>query len=259
MRGVSHDLKNPLGAALGYAELLADDIPGTLNDRQREIVLRLRHLITAAVDTITDLLELSRAEAGRLPLRFDPTDVPALAREALEDYRAAAAAAGLTVECIVAEPLEPIATDSSRVRQIVGNLLSNAIKYTPAPGRVVLTVARSDRRASDTRGEWLLISVADSGPGIPPAYRERVFEEFVRVPSGEDHARGAGVGLAISRRVARLLGGELTLASGAAGGAIFTLRLPIHRPGRVAGAVIAEAASPGAAADAAIDVQADGA
>jgi signal transduction histidine kinase len=230
MRGVTHDLKNPLGAVLGYGELLVDDVVGSLTAEQRDIVGRMRRLVGVSLETIDDLLELSRAEAGQLSVDAVPTDVGQLVREIAGDYRASALAAGLALDPVVPEAPMVVMTDPARVRQVLGNLLSNAIKYTPAPGQIAVRVRQSDSRASDRGAEWLLISVADTGPGIPPAQRERIFEEFFRLPDTSATRSGAGVGLAISRRVARLLGGDLGVADAEGGGTVFTLRLPLRSP-----------------------------
>lgn len=222
MRGFSHDVKNPLGAADGYAQLLEDGILGELSPKQVESVGRMRRSIQTSLHLINDLLELARAEAGQIELEPVPTDVAELAREAAEDFRAQAAAAELALEVRAAGAVIT-RTDPARVRQILSNLLSNAVKYTPGGGITVdacFVAAGRGARGADC----IAIRVADTGPGIPEDKQERIFQEFTRLDPEAEH--GAGVGLAISRRIARLLGGDITVASAEGGGSTFTLWLP---------------------------------
>jgi tellurite resistance protein TerC len=223
-RGFSHDLKNPLGAIEGHAELLEAGLRGELTEPQRDSVQRIRRLVRSLVTLIDDVLEIARAESGQLRIARAPTDVPQLVEETVESHRAAALAAGLTLDLAPLPTLSPVVTDGGRVRQILGNLLSNAVKYTPCGGQVL--VCATTRRAARAFGEeWLTVDVRDTGPGIPPDKREHIFEEFVRLNPGA--TEGAGVGLAIARQLARLLGGDITVASENGRGSTFTLWLPL--------------------------------
>ncbi len=225
MRGFSHDLKNPLGAADGYAQLLEEGVIQQ-PEQQRESVGRIRASIGAALRLIEDLLELTRVEAGQLESRIDPVDVAAVVREVAGDYRAQAAAAGLEIAVEDGAARAPvIGTDQHRVRQVLGNLVSNAVKYTPAGGRIGI---RTGVRSEDGGPPAVAVDVWDTGPGIAPARREEIFREFTRLDP--DSADGAGLGLAISRRIARALGGDLTVADGPDRvGTRFTLWLPLER------------------------------
>lgn len=222
IRGITHDVKNPLGSADGYAQLLELELRGKLLPEQAKLVAGVRRGIQGALGMITDLLNLSQAKSGGLPVNRQPADLAALADEAVEDARAAADAAG---HVLVRDGLAsvPVCTDPVRVREVLGNLLSNAIKYTPAPGHVtVRTEAVSD---GPYPGRWVAAHVHDSGPGIPLAERERVFSEFHRLHTA-DQTSGHGLGLAISRLIARLLDGDLTVSGEPGQGATFTLWLP---------------------------------
>ena len=229
MRGVTHDLKNPIGAARGYADLLADGALGPLPDAQTKMVARLRSLLTATLDTVNDLVEVSRAESGELRIERRMCDVVQIARDCVDDYRATGERAGLVlvfdVDRSAIDAASNVSTDPARVRQVLGNLLSNAVKYTPRGGTVRLIVASCD---DEELGNVVACGVADSGPGVPVALRDRVFEEFFRVPATVAIAPGTGVGLAIARRVARLLGGDLRLSETPGGGATFSLLLPLN-------------------------------
>ena len=221
MRGFSHDVKNPLGAADGHAQLLEEGILGDLSDRQRNSIHRIRRSIRTALRLINDLLELARAEAGQIEIECVATDVTQAAREVTEDFRAQATAVGLALDVRAPEGLRAD-TDPTRLRQILANLLSNAVKYAPE-GQV--TVDAEIRPSGGPRpGAWIALSVADTGPGIPEDKREQIFQEFTRLDP--EAQQGAGVGLAISRRIARLLGGDLTVDSEAGRGSTFTLWLP---------------------------------
>lgn len=228
MRGVTHDLKNPLGAARGYADLLADGALGPLPEAQTKMVLRLRSLLTATLDTVNDLVELSRADAGALPIDRREANLTLIAREMLDDFRPSGEAAGLLLSFEACTPasghIPTVITDPARVRQVLGNLLSNAVKYTPRGGSVRVRV---DMTVDDELGAVIACEVRDSGSGIPEALRERVFEEFFRVPATVAVAPGTGVGLAIARRVARLLGGDLRVRETEGGGATFSLLIPV--------------------------------
>ena len=216
MRGFTHDVKNPLGAADGYAQLLEDGILGELSDKQRDSVARMRKAIHTSLNLINELLELARAEAGQLELELVDVDVAALAREAVDDFQAQANAAGLALAVRAPDKLL-VRTDPKRARQVLSNLLSNAVKYTPH-GSVTVEAMRRDDDACAA------ITVTDTGPGIPEAKRESIFQEFTRLDPAA--RQGAGVGLAISRRIARMLGGDITVASAVGQGSSFTLSLP---------------------------------
>ncbi len=231
MRGFSHDVKNPLGAADGYADLLNGGIYGELNAEQRESVQRIRRSIRRALDLIDDLHELARAETGNIALRRELVDVGDLVRTSADEYRGAATASGLSLTVDVADDHPVVETDGARVRQIVGNLVSNAIKYTKA-GSVALRLREYPAESVGGSRGWLHFDVIDTGLGIPADKREIIFEEFSRL--GATDRAGAGLGLAISKRLAEALGGEITVESEVGRGSTFRLRLPIHAPERCA-------------------------
>jgi PAS domain S-box-containing protein len=225
MRGFSHDLKNPLGAADGYAQLLEDGIIDDLTDRQRESVGRIRRSLRSGLRLINDLLELARAEAGQIEIRHLPTDVRDAVREVAEEYRAQADAKGLQIETDLPTEFPLIESDDDRVRQILGNLISNAVKYTTEGGVRVAVGIREDAGAP-APGRWVAVDVSDTGPGIPREKHHLLFQEFARIQPTA--GSGAGIGLAIGRRVACALGGDISLDSDAGQGATFTLWLPLR-------------------------------
>jgi signal transduction histidine kinase len=232
VRGFSHDVKNPLGAADGHAQLLIDGVLGELDPRQRESLRRIRSAIESALELIENLIELARAEAGQVAMRTEEVDVVALAEEMGWTYRGVADAVGIDLTVEASGTLPTIRSDPERIRQVLGNLLSNALKFTPSGGSVRLSVAlRAGRRARDPSG-WVTLAVRDTGPGISEEEQAILFTEFSRLQPKT--TEGAGLGLAISDRVARLLGGEIILNSERGAGSTFTLWLPAEPPGSLA-------------------------
>jgi signal transduction histidine kinase len=225
IRGFSHDVKNPIGAADGYAALLAEGVYGELTPDQRESVQRLRRSIRVALTLILDLHELVAAETGHLQLKMEPVDIGSLVETLVDDYRASARAASLGLEGHVDRP-PAIVTSATRVRQIVANLISNAIKYSER-GVIHVRAGAVAHGPDRLPGAWIRVDVTDEGPGIPHDKQEFIFEEFGRIaPAGKP---GAGLGLAISRLLAQALGGQLTVASTVGSGSTFTLWLPARR------------------------------
>ena len=222
MRGFSHDVKNPIGAADGYAELLSDGVYGPLSAPQRESVARIRQCIRVALGLIDDLHELARAETGHLALFAESVDLGYLVRDMGEEYQARARSRGLRLSVNVAADLPLVQTSRTRVRQILANLLSNAIKDTDG-GSVTMSAGRGS--VGPGGGDWVHIEIADTGRGIPSDKLDFIFEEFGRIGDGEQ--TGAGLGLAISRQLAHALGGQITVMSQPGIGSAFILWLPL--------------------------------
>jgi signal transduction histidine kinase len=239
MRGFSHDVKNPLGAADGYADLLSAGIYGELSPEQHETVLRMRRSIQRALDLIDDLHELARAEAGAIEIRKEVLDVGQLVTASGDEYRGAADAAGLPLTVAVADDLPLIETDGVRVQQIVGNLLSNAIKYTRS-GAINVRARKYPSKLIRSAPASIDIDVIDTGIGIPLDRQDQIFEEFSRL--GTSDRPGAGLGLAISKRLAEALGGQILVTSEVGRGSTFTLRIPLGLPSQAS--VTAAAAAP---------------
>lgn len=223
MRGFGHDVKNPLGAADGFLQLMEEGVVGELTEKQLESVSSARRSIGAALDLIDQLLELARAEVTGIELEIAPTDLRSLVRESAEEYRAQAESQGLELTTEVSDEVPVIESDASRIRQIIGNLLSNAVKFTER-GSVTVRAGTREGEGAPGPGRWVAIDVVDTGPGISPEQQRRLFQEFSRV--AETGKKGTGIGLAISRRLARALGGEITLQSEVGKGSTFTLWLP---------------------------------
>lgn len=221
IRGITHDVKNPLGAAHGYAQLLAMGVRAPLLPEQAPLVEGVERSLNSALAIISDLLDLARADGGALKLQMEKADLNEITRNAVEAQRPAIEAAGHTLTFEPASEPIVVQTDAERAGQILGNLLTNAMKYTPAPGVIrVRTYTRKDGL------DWGVVAVSDNGPGIPAESTETIFDEFTRL-GDERKAKGHGLGLAIARRIARMLGGDLGLEKTDGPGATFVLRLPI--------------------------------
>jgi signal transduction histidine kinase len=233
---MSHELRTPINAIVGYTQLLDMGLAGPVTDAQREYLDRLGASSEHLLALVNDVLDLARVEAGRMPVARERGTVARVVEAALALTLPDAEAKG--VRLVGESPdLAPVAYvgDDNRVRQIVVNLLSNAIKFTPPGGTVTVTSGGVAETPPDVRvgggGPWALIRVADTGIGIAPEHQSGIFEPFMQVEGGEHgpYRRtqgGTGLGLAVSRRLARLMGGDLTVASSVGRGATFTLWLP---------------------------------
>ncbi|HEX4469974.1 MAG TPA: HAMP domain-containing sensor histidine kinase [Gemmatimonadaceae bacterium] len=224
LRGFTHDVKNPLGAADGYLALLEDGVLGQVEQRQRVTILKVRRAIRHALELIAQLLDIARAENAQLQVHPEKTDVGEQVREVADAFEPQARAKGLDLEVTLPAESPLVDTDPTRLRQIVGNLVSNAIKYTPSGGHIALNVEKK-RNVSSSDGEQVLVVVSDDGPGIPEDKLQMLFLEFTRLDPNA--AEGAGIGLAISQRIAEALGGEITVESKVGLGSTFALHLPV--------------------------------
>jgi signal transduction histidine kinase len=224
VRGFTHDVKNPLGAADGYLALLEEGVMGALEPKQHESIQHARESIRRALDLIGNVLELARAETGRVEIHKASMNPAAVVNDVVDAFRAQAREKGLSIDVVETREMPPIESDAARVRQIVANLVSNAVKYTPTGGRIEAAVGT---RSTGTPGpgDWIAIEVSDDGPGIPADKQRTLFKEFTRFDP--DAAEGAGIGLAISQRLAAALDGIITVESEAGVGSKFTLWLPI--------------------------------
>jgi signal transduction histidine kinase len=216
---MSHELRTPINAVIGYNQLLQMGNFGELTEAQGKAVDSVGRSAQHLLELINDVLDISKIEAGKLQMLLEPIDLRLLVKDTLTSVQLQAEQKGLRLE-VEMEETAPVVTDAARVRQILLNLLSNAVKFTSEGGvRVRL------RTTADT----FALDVADTGPGIAPEDLERVFEEFEQ--THQSHARGGtGLGLTISRRLAHLLDGTLTLESTVGQGTTFTLSLPRRPP-----------------------------
>ena len=222
LAAISHELRTPLNAIAGYVELLETGLRGPVNAQQKEDLRRIRRSQQHLLGIINDLLNFTRIEAGTVNYDIEPFSMG----EALDVVRVMAeplaAAKGMTLEWPA--PTEVMARgDMSKVEQILLNLITNAVKFTPHGGRITVEVGSSP--------EGVSVTVTDTGIGIPVDQLESIFEPFVQVGRTLTSLHeGAGLGLAISRDLARAMGGELSARSGPGEGASFLLVMPPAGP-----------------------------
>ena len=227
---MSHELRTPLQAVIGYAELLDMGIAGSVTPGQREQLQRIRGSAGHLVSLIDQILVYARLDGGAERMQVEVSDPVAIARDTVAMLRPLAEARGLALELSHPAPgTVTMHTDVRAVRQALVNLVANAIKYTPT-GRVAL-VLRHEPAATVTGDDAVVFEVQDTGIGIAPEYRTRIFEPFWQVaPALTRDGGGTGLGLAVVRELARVLGGTVSLESEVGVGSTFTLRLPLRAP-----------------------------
>ena len=217
---ISHEFRTPLTAIIGYADLLATGVSGTLSAPQQRQLDRVRASAWHLTQMVDEILTFSRIEAGRESLVVAPTDVPTLVREAMGLMGPGAEAKGLSLICELPDEPVRIKTDSGKLRQILLNLLSNAVKFTDKGG-VTLRV----RHVQDA----VEFVVVDTGIGIATQDLAHIFDRFWQAHNPQRVASGAGLGLTVSMQLTRLLHGELIATSEVGVGSTFRLVMPLAR------------------------------
>ena len=220
---MSHEVRTPLNAILGGVEVLKR---GRHDGETTEMVSLIDDAGRGLLAIVNDLLDVTRIDAGKMEIMREPLDLTSATTRTVEFWGAQAREKGLdlTVDCTEAANLPMLMLDAGRVRQIIGNLLSNAIKFTDK-GTVRTKVSAYEREGGRID---VAVSVIDSGPGVPDAVAETIFSAFEQAP-GDSSRGGAGLGLFISRRLARMMGGDLTLEPARVNGAHFRLTLSAAR------------------------------
>lgn len=219
---MSHELRTPLNAVIGFSEVLGVETFGPLNDRQREYV---GHVVGSAghlLELINDILDISKIDAGRLDLFWEPVDLPSVIESGLTLVKSRAEAREVMLFTEVAGDLPWLKADSFRLKQILVNILSNAVKFTPAGGRVVVE-ARPDRAAGE-----VILAVRDTGIGMAPEDIPRALEMFTQIGNAMTRRyEGTGIGLPLAKALVELHGGRLEIDSRPGEGTLVTIRLPI--------------------------------
>ncbi len=215
----AHELKSPLAAMKGALDMLGGDRPDLAADDLMLVGL-LKRNTARMIKLVEDILDLSRIEAGRMMVNRRPVSPASIIDQAVQTLRLRALEKGIRFE-VDEGPGEMVEVDGERLAQMLINLLDNAVKFSP-PAGIVRVLVRV------TRGEIHFV-VSDSGPGIPAEERERVFEHFHHRARGQDpHSGGSGLGLTITRALAALQGGSVTLGESPSGGARFVVSLPLR-------------------------------
>jgi len=214
---MSHELRTPLNAVLGFSDLLADKRCGELNDRQRRYVSHIttggRHLLKL----ISDILDLSKIEAGRMELSCEDLSVANTIGEVISAMRPLAGKKNQILTSNVDRRLS-VHADPTRFKQVLMNLVGNAIKFTPEGGSIEIEAEQADRETQ--------VKVRDNGPGIPREEQKRIFDAFYRLRKSGEGVEGTGLGLAITDSLVKLQGGSLGLESEPGHGSCFYFSLP---------------------------------
>jgi signal transduction histidine kinase len=221
---MSHELRTPLNAIIGFSQVLRQRLFGPLNEKQEEYLDDILSSGNHLLSLINDVLDLSKVEAGQVELEVASFSL----REALERgvvmVREPATKHGVRLSLELAPGVDLVEGDERRLRQVIFNLLSNAVKFTPEGGEVVVATASRDHE--------VLISVNDTGPGIPLEDHERIFEEFQQTDVGVRQREGTGLGLALSKRLVELHGGRIWVESEPGHGSRFVFTLPAKEANR---------------------------
>jgi signal transduction histidine kinase/ActR/RegA family two-component response regulator len=218
LASMSHELRTPLNAVIGFSEVLLERMFGEINERQEEYLRDIwnsgRHLL----ELLNEILDLSKVEAGQMVLDPSTFSVAGALEYTLAMVRERAAAHTLTISVDIADDVGEIEADELRFKQVILNLLSNAVKFTPDGGRVSV---RAYREGTD-----LVVTVTDTGIGVPPEDQEKIFDSFQQGGRGPAREEGTGLGLTLCRRIVGLFGGRMWLESTVGEGSTFGFAIP---------------------------------
>ncbi len=217
---MSHELRTPLNAVIGYSSILLDGFGGEIDDEARTLVSNIAGSGDQLLSLITDILDISKIEAGKVQLDFQDAPLDSLCTSWKQSFEPLARDKGIEFELELASNLpKSIQTDPARLTQIVTNLLTNAIKFTHE-GRILMRIIRQHNE--------LVLMVQDTGIGIPENQQDAIFDKFKQVDSSASRKyEGTGLGLAITQRLVQLFGGDIQVTSQVNEGATFTVTLPL--------------------------------
>lgn len=222
LASISHELRTPLHTIIGFSELLAEEVEGPLNEKQRKFVGHIHKDALHLMELINDILDLSKIEAGRVELHCEAVEISVALDNALASMRPMSAAKSIEITSRVQSGIFAY-VDAVRFREIISNLLSNAVKFTPEGGRVSMDLVTEECMAT--------VCVTDTGIGIAPAEHTRIFEKFYQTGSTTRGVReGTGLGLAITRHLVELHGGRIWVESELGQGSHFRFTVPLANP-----------------------------
>ncbi len=231
LTAIHHELRTPATALMLHAGLLQSGMVGELPPRLQKTVDRVQAEVAELVRVVSSVLKLAHLEAGALPVRTDLVNPRELVIDLLRRVEPTVNRKGLTLAVFVPRTLPVLQTDEERLRRVLLHLFANAIKFTDQGGIEVRVQRSINAPGASRRGPVLMVTVADTGPGIPEEEVQRVFEPFAQVEEGartDSDVRGVGLGLPLARKLARSLGGEVVLESIVGEGTVATLLLPYH-------------------------------
>ncbi len=221
LTNVSHELRTPLNAIIGFAELLTTAKPAPDDPRSNRYIDNILTSARQLLELINDLLDLAKIEAGKIVLRTERINVPDVCESLVNFMRPLAQKKNIELSLAVQAPVPLVSTDPARFQQILYNFLSNAIKFTPADGRVTITISTPDV-------EHVKTAVTDTGPGIAPEHHASIFEKFNQLDASVTRRHGGtGLGLTISQELADMLHADIELISDLGKGATFSLIIPV--------------------------------
>ena len=226
MAAVSHELRTPMTSIRGYVDLLSGEVVGPLNAAQRKFLEKIRYNTTHMVEMVNDLIDVSEIGTEGIEIAPQPVELAEAIGRASIAVQEIVEQKNLELTFHLQEGLPPVLADPNRLQQIIINLLENACKYTPAGGHInVRAEARHDGAAGT--GDYVLISVEDTGVGIPPEELPHIFERFYRSQNSlAAEAGGAGLGLSITKALVEAHGGQISAESEVGKGSTFTVTLP---------------------------------
>lgn len=223
---VSHELRTPVTAIKGFVDLMITEEAGPINDQQKRFLKITASSIERLTLLISDLLDLSRIESGQMKMEMSPVHIEELLRESAETYRSTIESKKISFSLEINKQLPQVLADGARIKQVIDNLLSNAMKFTPTGGQI--------RMIADDLGDFVLVSVSDTGVGIKKEDQEKIFEKFYQVDSSlTRQTGGTGLGLAISKSIVDMHSGRIWVESDLGKGSTFRCLLPRLRPGQL--------------------------
>ena len=220
LASMSHELRTPLNAIIGFSEVLLDPtMPVTDEERLQfltDVLVSGKHLL----GLINEILDLAKVEAGKMELQIEPALLQDVIEAVSNTMRSLAAKKSIDLRTECDERLDLIPMDGARIKQVLLNLVGNAVKFTPEAGKIWVRAAAEDGEAQ--------IEVSDTGPGIPPEDRERIFLEFQQVGRDAGKPQGTGLGLALAKKFVEMHGGRIWVESEIGKGSLFSFTLPLR-------------------------------
>ena len=227
LANMSHELRTPLNAILGMTEALREQIFGSITSRQEQALETIHNSGTHLLELITDILDVSKIEAGQVELSLAPTAVGPLCESSLVFIQHQALQKRIQISLQLPTYLPDLWVDERRIRQVLINLLNNAVKFTPEGGRILLEVMPAPMVDAEGDRPWLRLAVGDTGIGIAPEHLDSLFQPFMQVDSALNRQyAGTGLGLALVKRLVKLHGGRVSVTSKVGVGSCFNVDLP---------------------------------